>query len=107
MYLTVGVKPIDVNGKDISEKINVEIPNKVIGSSDGETPAKSNVIIKVTQKEKGALKELDGIKFTVTGSAKTDGKNPIEGITLNASKHTLKLNNIKVKLVGTVIADFN
>ena len=107
MYLTVGVKPIDVNCKDISEKINLEIPNKVIGSSDGETPAKSNVIIKVTQKEKGALKELDGIKFTVTGSAKTDGKNPIEGITLNASKHTLKLNNIKVKLVGTVIADFN
>lgn len=107
MYLTVGVKPIDVNGKDISGKINVEIPNKVIGSSDGETPAKSNVIIKVTQKEKGAFKELDGIKFTVTGSAKTDGNSPIEGITLNASKHTLKLNNIKVKLVGTVIADFN
>lgn len=107
MYLTVGVKPIDVNGKDISGKINVEIPNKVIGSSDGETPAKSNVIIKVTQKEKGAFKELDGIKFTVTGSAKTDGNSPIEGITLNASKHTLKLSNIKVKLVGTVIADFN
>ena len=31
----------------------------------------------------------------------------VEGITLNANKHTLKLNNIKVKLVGKIIGDFN
>lgn len=108
MYLTIDVTPVDVNGNDLSGKINVEIPNKIIGSSNGETPASSKVVIKITQKEKDALKELDGLKFTVTGSAKTDGQNNvIEGITLNAHKHTLKLNNIKVKIVGKVIADFN
>ena len=57
---------------------------------------------------KSALKKLDGLKFTVSGSAKSEkNTESVVGQTLNAKHHTLIIKNIKIKLVGQVIADLN
>ncbi|MBL1007293.1 MAG: hypothetical protein JJO71_27055 [Escherichia coli] len=47
------------------------------------------------------------MKVVVSGKAKASDGNAVTGVVLNAEKHTLKLNDIKIKLVGKVIGDFN
>lgn len=52
------------------------------------------------------MKKLDGIVFVVSGKA--NGANgAVTGITLNAQKHSLKVDEIKIKLVGKLIGNFN
>lgn len=107
-YLNIEATPIDANGNSLADKLAIEIPNKVIAASaDGNTPANTNVTIKISPKTKQALKLLDGIEFVMSGSAATPGQTTITGITLNKNKHSLKLNNINIKIVGKVIGDFN
>ena len=57
---------------------------------------------------KQGLKKLTGMKIKVSGAAKdANGNNPIKGITLNAKKHSLVLQNIRLTLKGKAIADLN
>lgn len=63
--------------------------------------------MKILQKKADAFKKLDGLKVVVSGKAKASDGNAVTGVVLNAEKHTLKLNDIKIKLVGKVIGDFN
>ena len=58
------------------------------------------------EKVKGGLQKLDGLSYKVKGKASHDGTT-VTGIILNSEKHILKLENIKVKLVGKVIGNFN
>lgn len=107
VHLTVAVTPIDKSGRPISEsKIKVDVPTTVIASSDGQTPAVTSISAKVTQLDEDALRELDDMTFTITGAATHDGRS-VAGITLNAKKHTLRMQNIKGTVVGRVIGDFN
>lgn len=107
VHLTVAVTPIDKSGRPISEsKIKVDVPTTVIASSDGQTPAVTSISAKVTQLDEDALRELGGMTFTITGAATHDGRS-VAGITLNAKKHTLRMQNIKATVVGRVIGDFN
>lgn len=97
---------MDESGNVISSaKLKVEIPNG-INASDGKSPVATAISIKITQLEDDALQLLDGLRFTITGAASKDGQS-ITGVTLNARDHTLKLNDIKVKIRGQVIGDFN
>ena len=107
-YLNVTAQPIDASGKAISsDRILVEVPNNVNASPDGVTPVNSKLIVRLYQKDKDAMKELDGIIFDVQGSAASNGQTPVTGITLNSKTQQLRLRNIKVKVVGKVIGDFN
>lgn len=82
------------------------VTGNIAASQDGVNPATSPLSIKITQLNDDALKKLDGIRIKVLGKASSEGQ-MVTGITLNAERHTLKLNDIKVKLVGKVIADLN
>lgn len=107
VYLDIKAEPMDENGNVISSaKLNVEIPNGINASADGKQTVTTPISIKISQLEDDALKQLDGLRFTVTGAASKDGKS-VTGITLNARDHTLKLTDILVKLKGKVIGDFN
>ena len=55
---------------------------------------------------RGALKTVDGLVFRIA-AASGKGSEAIVGKTINAYKHTLTARNIKVKLVGKIIADLN
>ena len=107
-YLNVSAFAIDVNGKEIPQhRIRVAVSNSVQASEDGEKAVGTPVTIKLRENEKGALKTVDGIVFRVTAAAGEKDAQTIVGKTINAYKHTLTARNIKVRLVGKIIADFN
>lgn len=104
-YMTIQATPVDINGNAISaDELSVDVDGSIEASKDGVAQTTSPVNIKISQKQKGAMKKLDGIVFTVSGKA--NGENgAVTGITLNARKHSLKVENIKIKLVGKIIAN--
>lgn len=106
-YLTVKAYPVDAQGNKIEDKLLIEIPDEVAASTDGATAVTTPITMKITPKVKNSLKQLDGLVFRLEGSAKSANGNKVTGICLNERKHTLKLNNIKVKIVGKIIGDFN
>ena len=105
--LIVEATPLGLDGTDISNLIEVNVKQGTVkASADGVTAATSPLEIELREKEKGGLQKLDGLSYKVKGKASHDGTT-VTGINLNSEKHTLKLENIKVKLVGKVIGNFN
>ena len=105
-YLSVDVVPVGVDRK-VVKGITVELVKKdVAASPNGTDKVSSPLEIKISQTEKGALAKLDGLIVTATGKAK-NGDNKVTGITLNAERHTLIIKDIRIKIVGKVIGDFN
>ena len=105
--LIVEATPLGLEGADISNLIEVNVKKGTVkASADGATAVNSPLEIELREKVKGALQKLDGLSDKVKGKASHDGTT-VTGINLNSEKHTLKLENIKVKLVGKVIGNFN
>lgn len=105
--LIVEATPLGLDGTDISNLIEVNVKKGTVkASTDGVTAATSPLEIELREKVKGALQKLDGLSYKVKGKASHDGTT-VTSIILNSEKHTLKLENIKVKLVGKVIGNFN
>lgn len=105
--LIVEATPLGQEGTDISNLIEVNVKKGTVkASADGVTAVTSPLEIELREKVKGGLQKLDGLSYKVKGKASHDGTT-VTGINLNSKKHTLKLENIKVKLVGKVIGNFN
>lgn len=105
--LIVEATPLGLEGADISNLIEVNVKKGTVkASADGVTAENSLLEIELREKVKGGLQKLDGLSYKVKGKASHDGTT-VTGINLNSKKHTLKLENIKVKLVGKVIGNFN
>ena len=105
--LIVEATPLGVGGTDISNLIEVNVKKGTVkASADGVTAVNSPLEIELREKVKGGLQKLDGLSYKVKGKANHDGTT-VTGINLNSEKHTLKLENINVKLVGKVIGNFN
>ena len=105
--LIVEATPLGLEGTDISNLIEVNVKKGTVkASADGVTAVNSPLEIELREKVKGGLQKLDGLSYKVKGKA-SHGGTTVTGINLNSEKHTLKLENIKVKLVGKVIGNFN
>lgn len=105
--LIVEATALGLEGTDISNLIEVNVKKGTVkASADGVTAVNSPLEIELREKVKGGLQKLDGLSYKVKGKASHDGTT-VTGINLNSEKHTLKLENIKVKLVGKVIGNFN
>ena len=105
--LIVEATPLGLEGTDISNLIEVNVKKGTVkASADGVTAVNAPLEIELREKVKGGLQKLDGLSYKVKGKASHDGTT-VTGINLNSKKHTLKLENIKVKLVGKVIGNFN
>lgn len=105
--LIVEATPLGLEGTDISNLIEVNVKKGTVkASADGVTAVNSPLEIELREKVKGGLQKLDGLSYKVKGKASHD-RTTVTGINLNSEKHTLKLENIKVKLVGKVIGNFN
>lgn len=105
--LIVEATPLGLEGTDISNLIEVNVKKGTVkASADGVTAENSPLEIELREKVKGGLQKLDGLSYKVKGKASHDGTT-VTGINLNSEKHTLKLENIRVKLVGKVIGNFN
>ncbi len=110
-FLTLSAYAIDVNGNRMSDsEIEVKVDNTILASSNGVEPVGSAIVVKVTQKQSDALERLDGLVFDFAASARNPQNQAqvvAPPVTLNSRNHTILINDIKVKLVGTVIGDFN
>lgn len=106
-YLKVTAHAVDAQGNQIDDKLNIEIPEEVAASPDGNAVVTTPISMRITPKVKHALKELDGIVFRMEGAAKSANGNSVTGIGLNKNTHTLKFSDIKVKVIGQIIGDFN
>lgn len=102
-HLTVSAYAVDVNGKRMSD-VSIVVSDVVAASPNGTTPVVTPLNVKVQQNKPGVLKNVDKLMFTIEGSAKENG-NIIEGVTLNAYKHTLVARDIVVKVVGKMIIE--
>ena len=108
VHLNVEATPLGIDGSELpSNVIKVDIDADIKASPNGTDVATSDLRIVLTPAKQG-LKKLNGIKIKVSGAAKdANGKNPVTGITLNARKHSLVLQNIRLSLKGKAVADLN
>lgn len=108
VHLNVEAIPLGIDGSELpSNVIKVDIDADIKASPNGTDIATSDLHIVLTPAKQG-LKKLNGIKIKVSGAAKdANGKNPVTGITLNARKHSLVLQNIRLSLKGKAVADLN
>lgn len=106
-YLDVNADAIDVNGNKMSQDlIEVKVSNSIAASTDGVQAKTTPITITLREKKSGMLKKVDGLEYNIKLAA-GEGNNAIVGKTINAYNHTITAKNIKVKLVGKIIADFN
>lgn len=106
-YLDVNADAIDVNGNKMSQDlIEVKVSNPIAASTDGVQAKTTPITITLREKKSGMLKKVDGLKYNIKLAA-GEGNDAIVGKTINAYHHTITAKNIKVKLVGKIIADFN
>ena len=106
-YLDVNADAIDVDGNKMSQDlIEVKVSNSIAASTDGVQAKTTPITITLREKKSGMLKKVDGLKYNIKLAA-GEGNNAIVGKTINAYNHTITAKNIKVKLVGKIIADFN
>lgn len=107
-YLNVSASAIGVDGKEIpSSQIEVAVSNSVKASKDGSEAVTTPITITLKEKQSGAIKKVDGLAFRVEAASGEEGSESIVGQVINARKHTLTARDIKVKLVGRIIADLN
>ena len=108
VHLNVEAIPLGIDGSELpSNVIKVDIDADIKASPNGTDVATSDLHIVLTPAKQG-LKKLNGIKIKVSGAAKdANGINPVTGITLNARKHSLVLQNIRLSLKGKAVADLN
>lgn len=106
-YLDVNADAIDVDGNKMSQDlIEVKVSNPIAASTDGVQAKTTPIIITLREKKSGMLKKVDGLEYNIKLAA-GEGNDAIVGKTINAYHHTITAKNIKVKLVGKIIADFN
>ena len=106
-YLEVSADAIDVDGNKMSQDlIEVKVSNSIAASTDGVQAKTTPITITLREKKSGMLKKVDGLEYNIKLAA-GEGNNAIVGKTINAYHHTITAKNIKVKLVGKIIADFN
>lgn len=107
-YLSVNAFAVGTDGKALPDTdIEVAVSNGIDASPDGETASTSHLTVTLKEKAKGALKRVDGVAFRIQAASDAEGAPSIVGKTINAYKHTLVARNIRVKLVGRVVADLN
>lgn len=106
-YLTVSAKAINAN-KDEIDNVTVDVDNVIKASADGSLVATPMRVILKEKNQKGALKQVDGVSFTLEASSKDEnGQSPIIGKPLNATQNKLVVHDVKVTIHGRVIADLN
>ncbi len=106
-YLTLRATPVDVRGKDISnDQVEVIVKSVIAASKDGVNPVTTKEEITIVPKNSNALKNFDGIRFTITMKAK-NGSSSVAGVRLNAYKQTIKVLNLKVQKNGKIAVDLN
>ena len=97
--LSATVYPVDVNGNEIP---GIQVDNVMIkASTDGTTEQATEMEISVKLTNPKDLQKVDRFRFRVSADATTQSN-----LSLNSQQY-LRFDNVRLKLTGKVIADFN
>ena len=97
--LSATVYPVDVNGNEIP---GIQVDNVMIkASTDGTTEQATEMEISVKLTNPKDLQKVDRFRFRVSADATTQSN-----LSLNSQQY-LRFENVRLKLTGKVIADFN
>ena len=97
--LSATVYPVDVNGNEIS---SIQVDKVMIkASTDGTTEQATEMEISVKLTNPKDLQKVDRFRFRVSADATTQSN-----LSLNSQQY-LRFENVRLKLTGKVIADFN
>ena len=97
--LSATVRPVDVNGNEIS---SIQVDKVMIkASTDGTTEQATEMEISVKLTNPKDLQKVDRFRFRVSAVATTQSN-----LSLNSQQY-LRFENVRLKLKGQVIADFN
>ena len=100
LEVTLSAEALGVDGKPLGNKVTVDVDHTIVASqNNGTTSGYTPIVITIRPNEAGAFKELDGLAI------KLDGDKPVSGVTLNAEKHYIKLDDIRIKVVGSVMVE--
>ena len=104
-YLTLKAYPLDTHGQVIgSDRIEVIVEKVITASKDGKTPAVTKEVINIVPRDPNAMKNMDGLRFTVTMRAKS-GSSSVAGVRLNAYNQTIKVLNLTVTKTGKMAVE--
>ncbi len=92
----------DVLDHVIAVEVTTDKPANIVAA--GTT---SKLTVKVTQKQKGAFKQLDGLRIKAIGSSQQNGQPINSGLGTDKTTQTLKLERITITLNGQVEYDAN
>ena len=107
-YLKFTAKAVNTSKTEI-DNVTVDVDNIIGASTDGKTSVQTPIKIIIREKEgvKGALKDVDGIHYSLEAASAVEGKAAIVGKALNANENKLSIKDIKVTIHGRLIADLN
>lgn len=98
--LTLSAEALGVDGKSLGNKVTVNVDRSIVASqNNGTASGYTPIVITIRPNKAGAIKELDGLAI------KLDGDKPVPGVTLNAERHYIKLDDIRIKVVGGVMIE--
>lgn len=91
----------ELQGVTVTVKVNGE-KDGIIKAGKNNTTVESALVIEIRETTSGAVKKLDGLAFEIVAASGTDAK----GQQLNENQ-TLQLTNVRLKVPGGAIVDFN
>ncbi|MEG2156642.1 MAG: hypothetical protein RRY07_02505 [Bacteroidaceae bacterium] len=99
--LLVKLVPIDVNGKEISKNL-LEVSEATIKAAPltGDK-TETKITLTLTAKQKGVVSKLDKFKFKITAKSEIEGNGEL------MSDQYIELKDLRLKLNGKIIANFN
>lgn len=98
--LTLSAEALGLDGKPLGDKVTVNVDRSIVASqNEGTTSGYTPIKITIRPNKAGAIKELDGLAI------KFDGDKPVTGVTLNAENHYIKLDDIRIKVVGALMVE--
>ena len=105
--MSVSAYAIGLDGNPIADsRVLVEVKGDVKGTADSQSAVTSPLQVRLYEKQSGALKAVDGLVFKIEASA-GEGNNAIVGKTINAKTQTITVRDIRIKLFGKLVSDFN
>lgn len=94
--LVASIKAVGLDGLELP---NIEISDATIAAATANGASNTPITLTITLANRADLKKLDKIKFTVTAKAQSSDE-------LRSDQY-LRLENMRVKLNGTITANFN
>ena len=96
MQLEISVEPVGIDGRVLD---GVDVTTDLIAAGDGTTAVKTPITLTLTAQTPADISRLDKLRFHIVAASPATGE-------LRSDQY-FYLDNLRLKLLGQVIGDFN